>query len=307
MHEYKIEMKLEEEMKPLKKICETLEEAVKHEFEKGIESVNVEEMGEVIDMIKDIYEAKEKLVKGCYYKQIMLAMEKQEEEDKEDEKAFAKMMKEQYGMDDEDEARRFYRGQPRSRTSGRFMSRGDGRRSNSGRRGYEEMMPMDYRMDIEDYKMYPAEYWRDVDRLEGRMYYSAGSSSGGNSGGNSGGQSSGSSMSSGNMGGNSGGSSRGYEEYQRGYSEGRAEGYNQGRNDSNRSRNESRSERARRSYTETKEMNKDSSPESKQHRMKELDSYMNELNEDMKELIKDMTPEEKTMLKQKMAKLSTLV
>lgn len=291
----------------LKKICETLEEAVKHEFEKGIESVNVEEMGEVIDMIKDIYEAKEKLVKGCYYKQIMLAMEKQEEEDKEDEKAFAKMMKEQYGMDDEDEARRFYRGQPRSRTSGRFMSRGDGRRSNSGRRGYEEMMPMDYRMDIEDYKMYPAEYWRDVDRLEGRMYYSAGSSSGGNSGGNSGGQSSGSSMSSGNMGGNSGGSSRGYEEYQRGYSEGRAEGYNQGRNDSNRSRNESRSERARRSYTETKEMNKDSSPESKQHRMKELDSYMNELNEDMKELIKDMTPEEKTMLKQKMAKLSTLV
>lgn len=306
MHEYKIEMKLQEELKPLEEICKKLVEATKHELDGGIEKVNTEEFGAVIDTIKDMCEAKEKVVKTCYYKEILKHMEKEEDEKEQEEKDMLRMLKEEYGMEEED-AKRFYRGQPRSRTSGRFMSRGDGRRNNGGRRGYEEMMPMDYRMDIEDYKMYPAEYWRDVDRLEGRMYYSAGSSSGGNSGGNSGGQSSGSSMSSGNMGGNSGGSSRGYEEYQRGYSEGRAEGYNQGRNDSNRSRNESRSERARRSYTETKEMNKDSSPESKQHRMKELDSYMNELNEDMKELIKDMTPEEKTMLKQKMAKLSTLV
>lgn len=309
MHEYKIEMKLEEEMKPLKKICETLEEAVKHEFEKGIESVNVEEMGEVIDMIKDIYEAKEKLVKGCYYKQIMLATEKQEEEDKEDEKAFVKMMKEQYGMEDEDEARRFYRGQPRSRTSGRFMSRGDGRRSNSGRRGYEEMMPMDYRMDIEGYKMYPAEYWRDVDRASGRMYFSGGGSSGssGNSGGASG-QSGNSGMSGGNSGGNSGGSSRGYSEgysdgQSRGYEEGNrrgySEGYEQGNRDGRSQGGNSHYDRARRGYEEKKEMNKGNSPQENSENMKGLEELLNVVGGDVKELSPKMSPSEKAMAAQK--------
>ena len=58
---------------------------------------------------------------------------------------------------------------------------------------------------------------------------------------------------------------------------------------------------------ETKETHNDGSPESKQKRMKNLDEYMNELNEDMKDLIKDMTPEERSMMKQKIAKLATLV
>lgn len=292
MHESKIEMKLEEEMKPLKKICETLEEAVKHEFEKGIESVNVEEMGKVIDMIKDIYEAKEKLVKGCYYKQIMLAMEKQEEEDKEDEKSFVKMMKEQYGMEDEDEARRFYRGQPRSRTSGRFMSRGDGRRNNGGRRGYEEPM---YFLPPEVYMNYSPEELRDMDRDMGRMYYGGGSS-GGSSSGNSGGQSVGSGMSGGNMGGNSGGSTRGYSD---GYDDGQRKGYKDGMRDGRRS-SESRYDKARRGYEEKKELHKGNTPEDNKENMRSLEELLNTIDDGVvKAYAPKMSPSEKAMTAQK--------
>lgn len=257
----------------------------------------------------------------CYDKdyKVVEAMDKAKEEDEEDEKHFIKMLKEEYGMEDEDEARRFYRGQPRSRTSGRFMRRGDGRRSNSGRRGYEEMMPMDYRMDIEDYKMYPAEYWRDVDRASGRMYFSSGGSSGssGNSGGTNG-QSGGSGMSGGNSGGSSGGSFRGYSE---GYSDGQTKGFDEGqrrgyedgyRDGESRGRSqggrrdgrEGRSGQSRRSYMETKEMNKGNTPQEKQEKMKELEKYMGELSGDITEMISDASNEEKTMLK---SKLQTLV
>ena len=126
MEESKIAIKLEEETKPIKKMCEKLMDAVNHELDKGIENVNAEELGETIDMIKDLYEAKEKMYKACYYKQIMEAMEESE-----------------YGEDYDEEGpmedgKRGYRGQPRSKTSGRYMSRGDGRRNNGGRRGYEE-------------------------------------------------------------------------------------------------------------------------------------------------------------------------
>lgn len=265
---------------------------------------------DVIDMIKDLCcaekdarEAKEK--------------EKEEEDEKKENEYFLKMLKEEYG--DEEGEKRFYSGQPRSRTSGRFMSRGDGRRSNSGRRGYEEMMPMDYRMDIEDYKMYPAEYWRDVDRASGRMYFSGGGSSGssGNSGGTSG-QSGSSGMSGGNSGGNSGDSSRGYSEgysdgqtkgfdegQRRGYEDGYRDGESRGRSQGgNRDRREGRSGQSRRSYMETKEMNKGNTPQEKQEKMKELEKYMGELGSDITEMISDASNEEKTMLK---SKLQTLV
>ena len=76
--ESKIAIKLEEETKPIKKMCEKLMDAVNHELDKGIENVNAEELGETIDMIKDLYEAKEKMYKACYYKQIMEAMEESE-------------------------------------------------------------------------------------------------------------------------------------------------------------------------------------------------------------------------------------
>lgn len=244
--ETKIAMKLEKELEPIKKMCETLEDAAKHELSKGVENVDAKELGEVVDMIKDLYEAKEKIVKACYYKGILEAMEEHDFDDEED------IM---------DEGRRGYRGQPRSQ-SGRYMSRGDGRRSNRGRgsrRGYESSM-MEYDdMDYED-----MERMRDYDRGAGKMYYTRGGSS---MGGSTSGQSGNSSMNRGQM----------------GYSDG------------GRDRREGRSGQMRRGYMEAKEQGKD-----KQQKMKELEDYMKELSTDVTEMIGDASPEEKSLLKQKM-------
>ena len=174
------------------------------------------------------------------------------------------------GAYDEHE-RKGYRGQPRD-SMGRFTSRRGGRRG--GRRGYEA--PMGYEMTPEMYHMYSPEYWRDMDREEmGRMYYGGGSS-GSSMGGSQGGQSS-----NGMGGSSSGGGTRGYEEK---YG-------NRGERDSR----EGRSGQSRRSYMESKEMGKD-----KQEKMKELENYMKELSTDVTEMIAGASPEEKTMLKQKM-------
>lgn len=143
----------------------------------------------------------------------------------------------------------------------------DSRGRYMSRRGYESRMMPD--MDYDE-----MERMRDMDRPYGRMGYSGSSSSGGSSMGGSQGQSSG--MSSGSMG-SQGGSNSG----SRGYSE-------------------SRYDRAKRSYTETKEMHKDNSSESKQMKMKELENYMKELSTDVTEMIMDASPEEKSMLKSKM-------
>lgn len=268
MEKSKIAMMLEKEMEPIKKMCEPLEEAVKHELSKGIENVDAKELGEVVDMIKDLYEAKEKLVKACYYKQIMEAMEEHDFEDEEE------IM---------DEGRRGYRGQPRD-SRGRYMSR------RGGRRGYEE--PMYYQMTPEMYHMYPAEYYRDMDRESGKMYYSgSGSNSGGSSSGNMSGGSSG--MSGGqSSGGSSGSGSMGYSESGRGSQGGRGQS--------------SRSENARRGYEEAKMM-QDGSPESKKKAMESLENYMKELGEEMSELIGKMDSSEKSMLKNKLQTLAQRV
>lgn len=287
-------------IKRIHEMEEKLTEIALCEINKGIECVNTAEMGAVIDMIKDL---------ACAEKEAREAkeMEKEEEDEKKENEYFLKMLKEEYG--EEEGEKRFYSGQPRSRTSGRFMRRGDGRRSNSGRRGYEEMMPMDYQMGIEDYKMYPAEYWRDVDRASGRMYFSGGGSSGssGNSGGTSG-QSGSSGMSGGNSGGNSGGSSRGYSEgysdgQSRGYEEGNrrgySEGYEQGNRDGRSQGGNSHYDRARRGYEEKKEMNKGNSPQENSENMKGLEELLNVVGGDVKELSPKMSPSEKAMAAQK--------
>ena len=67
---------------------------------------------------------------------------------------------------------------------------------------------------------------------------------------------------------------------------------------------ESNYDRARRNYTETKEMHKANTPEDKEHKMKSLDSYIKELSSDITGLLGDMTAEERGLVK---AKLSTLV
>lgn len=283
--ETKIGIKLEEETKPIKKMCEKLMDSINYELDKGIENVDTKELGEAIDMIKDLYEAKEKMVKACYYKQIMEAMEEHDFEDEEE------IM---------DEGRRGYRGQPRSE-SGRFMSLGDGRRSNrgrGGRRGYESPMMM-----YDDWD----EMRRMSDFEDGRMYYggSGSSSSGGGSsmGGSRGGSSSGGSgmsggSSSGMSGGSSGGSSGGGGG-SRGYSEG-----NGGNMSSRMQRDgrEGRSGESRRGYMESKEMGKD-----KSEKMRELETYMKDLGEDMSEMISGMSPEEKALMKNKLSGLMTKI
>lgn len=249
-------------VKRIHDMMEKLTKCAEMEFEKGVENVDTKEMGDVIDIIKDLAEAE-------YYAKISKAMDEAEYGEDYD-----------FGGAYEDEMRKGYRGQPRSQ-SGRFMSRGDGRRSNrgrGGRRGYEE--PMYYTMTPEMYREYDAEELRDMDREMGRMYYSdGGSSSSGSSGGSQGGGQS--------SGGMSGGS--------RGYSDGEGGQYS---SRMQRDSRESRSGQSRRGYMEAKEQGKD-----KQAKMKELEEYMKELSTDVTEMIGDASPEEKSMLKSKMQTL----
>lgn len=64
---------------------------------------------------------------------------------------------------------------------------------------------------------------------------------------------------------------------------------------------------SRRSYMETKEMHSDNTPESKQHKMKELEKYITELGSDISEMISDASNEEKTLLKNKLQVLAQKV
>jgi hypothetical protein len=215
-------------------IIEKLAETTKVELDKGIENIDTKEMGEVADIIKDLAEAE-------YYAKISKAMDEAEYGEDYD----------YMGAYDEHE-RRGYRGQPRD-SKGRYMSR-------RGRRmGYEEPIYMN--------DMYPMEHYRDMDRMDGRMYYTSGSM-GTNSMGSQGQSSSNSSNMSGN----------------RGYSDRMA-----------RDSREGRSGERRRGYMEAKEQGMD-----KQAKMKELEDYMKELSSDVTEMIGDASPEEKSLLKQKM-------
>lgn len=172
-------------IKNIHSMIEKLSECAKVELDKGIEKIDTEEMSKAAEIIKELAEAE-------YYATITKAMEESE---------YGEDYDEEGPMDD---GRRGYRGQPRSKTSGRYMSRGDGRRSNRGRRGYEE--PWDEMYD-------EMEYYRDMDRSGmNRMYYSGGGSSSGGGSGMSGGSSGGSE-------GNRGGGNSRYENARRGYEE----------------------------------------------------------------------------------------
>lgn len=77
-----------------------------------------------------------------------------------------------------------------------------------------------------------------------------------------------------------------------------------GSNNMSRNYSESNYDRAKRNYTETKELHKGNTQEDKEHKMKSLDGYMKELSTDIKHLLGDMTAEEKNLLR---TQLSTLV
>ena len=126
------------------KMIECLTEKALCELEKGTENVDTCEMGQVVDMIKDLNEAEYKAV-------IVKAMKKADEEKEEYDKMLLRELKEEYG---EDAGRRFYDHYRYS--DGRFAPKGHGTY-----RGYSEPY----------YHMTP-EMYRDMDRdTHGRMYY----------------------------------------------------------------------------------------------------------------------------------------
>lgn len=65
---------------------------------------------------------------------------------------------------------------------------------------------------------------------------------------------------------------------------------------------EGRSGSIRRTYMESKETH-----QPKEMKMKELEKYLHELSSDITEMIHDASPEEKTLLKQKLSTLSTKI
>ena len=136
------------DIKRMHDMIEKLSECAKSEFDKGIESVNTDEMGKVTDMLKDLAEA-------MYYRTLTNIMEESDAE-------------EILGMLD----RRFY-DDYRYKTTGRYAPKGKG--SYVGRRGYEEppYMHMMNREDLQDWdSMSERERMRDLDRASrGRMYY----------------------------------------------------------------------------------------------------------------------------------------
>lgn len=200
-------------------MVECLTEKTLSELDKGIENVNVEEMSEAVDMIKDLCEAEYRAV-------IVKSMKKADEEEEEYDKELLRSLKTEYG---EENGRRFY--DHYRYANGRFAPKGKG----TYRRGYEEPPYM---------HMYPeVERMRDMDRDYGKMYYTE-------------------------------------------------------------PMNESGYDRAKRNYTETKEMHKNNTPEDKEHKMKSLDSYTKELASDITGMVTDMSAEEKNLLR---TKLSTLV
>lgn len=126
------------------KMIECLTEKALCELDKGIENVNTEEMGEAVDMIKDLCEAEYKAV-------IVKSMKKADEEEEEYNKELLRALKDEYG---EEGGRRYY-DEYRYMRTGRYAPKGKG--TYVGRRGYEEP-PY--------YHMYPE---RDMDREYGRM------------------------------------------------------------------------------------------------------------------------------------------
>ena len=199
-------------MEQLKQMKETLVNQVQGQMA-DLRYVNTHELGEAIDMIKDIEET-------IYYCTIVKAME-----DK-----------------DEKEPMMYY--------------------------GTRYLPPYDPQ----------EEYYRDLDKPYGRMYYSDGQRVSSSS--SSGGQESGRNYGGRDM--------KGYTEYVYPIDM--------------RDRREGRSPISRKTYIESKEMHQD-----KTVQMKELENYMAELSQDISEMIQMASPEEKAILQKKLAALSSKI
>ena len=237
-------------MEKLKSMKEALMNCAQSQIHGNLSNVDAKELGEVIDMIKDLEET-------IYYCTVIEAMEEAEE--------------------------------------------------NKEKNGHQQMYypPMYYPyymsrdMDRDIGKMYynPYDYdheWMNnsVTRMGGGRYgYNSSSSNGGRSGGSSG------NGSNGGQGGYSSGSNSGGSNGGRSFTEG-YERYPMEIRDAR----EGKSSMTRRSYMEGKEIHKD-----KALQMQELEKYMHELSEDITEMIMDASPEEKTLLQEKLKTLATKV
>ena len=140
----------------------------------------------------------------------------------------------------EDYPERRYYDNYRYKTSGRFAPKGKG--AYMPRRGYDE--PPYYHMNPDMYREHTPEYYRDMDRENGRLYFSEPITM------------------------------------------------------------ESRYDKAKRGYEESKMTHKENTPESKQAKMKDLEMYLKELSEDVTQLLAYATPEERSMVKNKMQVLT---
>ncbi len=213
-------------IKRIHEMLECLTEVSKNQLDKGASSVNTDEMGKVVDMIKDLSEAE-------YYSRIAKSMEEYEEDEKEAEKFRLHLFEEKYG---ESDGRRFY--DHYRYANGRFAPKGSG----TYRRNYSPYLNSGYMPEWDD-----MEQMRDVDRHNGRMYYT---------------------------------DSFAHE------------------------RNESRYDKARRMYTESKEVHKANTQTDKEQKMKDLENYFKEISEDLTEAISDATAEEKAMVRTKLTGLA---
>nr|DAU62424.1 MAG TPA: hypothetical protein [Caudoviricetes sp.] len=68
---------------------------------------------------------------------------------------------------------------------------------------------------------------------------------------------------------------------------------------------ESNYDRAKRNYTETKELHRANTPQDKEAKMRGLEDYFKEISSDITGMLSDMTPEERNMLKSKISALAT--
>ena len=139
------------DVKRMHDMIEKISECAKCEFDKGIECIDTQEMGEVVDMMKDLSEA-------MYYRTLTNAMN--------DFDPYETMeMFERYG-----DGRRHYDNY-RYKTTGEYAPKGKG--TYVGRRGYEE--PPYWHMTKDDYDRWSdmprSERMRDLDRASGRMHF----------------------------------------------------------------------------------------------------------------------------------------
>lgn len=245
--------KVEMELKPFETMCDATTEHLRTMITGSCEA-SADEILTVAKALGEIVDIKKDIVEMCYKKQIMTAMEEHEDE---------------YGETWDEEGVMYY-SQPRSKTSGRYMSRGDGRRTN----GRMYTPNSEWRMNMDLYRMSPEEL-RMRDREMGVHYYEPGDYTGiGNNNRDDRGRNN--TMNDTNV---------------RSYSE---NGTNMNRNNINMNRPESRMERAVRHYTENKDM-------------QSLEEMMNAIQEKIMEESADMDAGKKNMTKSKLTNLVNMI